>query len=119
MIDPGSFAELWKTNSAKIAAILNVQYKNNRLHQAKEFFVLGVYEARLGLVNEAMDLFKQALRVDPNHCDALYNLGSLQQAMRQKHDAVKNLRQWQSCPAHNQGFELDVAAKIKDIEEHG
>ncbi len=56
--------------------------------QVHEFYVQGLYAEAEGKTEKAMDLWKKALVINPNHADTLKEL----EKARQKQRAVKKLK---------------------------
>lgn len=81
-----------KIESKKITALKDTAIEDYK-ETAEYWFVLGYYYGEAGLHKEAVEAFKQAIRIKPDYAEAHYNLGVAYDMLGMHREAVEASKQ--------------------------
>ncbi len=96
--NPGSYNELLERQKSMTIIRLEEELRAGKDYDANGWFILGVYYAKVGRMDEAISAFAKALAYDPIHAGALMNAGSLYEAKQDFMAAEKFYQQVLQSP---------------------
>ncbi len=110
LIDGGQWA------AAKV--LLEEMAQSNR-RDVDTWYTLGVVNHHLGILEEAVRCYEKALRLDPNHPEALFWLGNLRLKDQDREGAIRCYRKALRVNPRHEAATRNLGATLQDLQRTG